>query len=158
MSARLIAAAEANIPEPGRDAVVPHVALVREAVATLGWSTMKYGCGTCGFEWEVWLALGVEGPPSLRTANLMVPAPFTTGRCPAWPVRPGATAEDRARFRHLTRCEGEMSHVRFSEDREFAPTLIPDDVPRFTLDPWHEHGVLVISSPALIAARRFHDR
>lgn len=160
MSARLIEAANANRPDIERgvmDPPVPSVVLVREAVALLGWATMTYQCEACRFEWEIWMALGVEGPPALREAGLYVPAPFTLGSCPAWPVKIDATPEERARFQHVTRCDGSMSHVRWREDREFAPTLIPDDAPRFVLDPWHGCGQLVMPEPALIAARRFHS-
>lgn len=157
MSERLIAAAAANVPQPGDGPRVPQVVLVREAVASLGWGTMTYACEACGFEWRVWLGLGVEGPPSLREVGLYVACPFVVGRCPAWPVKPGATDEDRARFAHLTRCDGQMSHVRFAQDETFAPRLMPDDAPRFVLDTWYDAAQLVIPEPALIRARQFHS-
>lgn len=159
MSARLIALAATNKPtfESGEvEPPIPHVILVREAVALLGWGTMTYACDACGFEWKVWLGLGVEGPEALRTAGLYVASPFTIGRCPAWPIKPGATAAERAQFRHLTQCTGSMSHVRWAEDEEFAPLLIPDDAARFVLDPWHGSAQLVMPEPALIYARRYH--
>jgi hypothetical protein len=159
MSARLVAAAAANIPDPEKGTVeppFPQAALVREAIAALGWGTMTYACDECGFEWEVWLALGVEGPPPLRDAGLYVPSPFSAGRCPAWPLKPGATAEDRATFTHLAACDGRMTHVRWGDDREFDPALTPDDAPRFVIDAWHNCAQLVIPEPARIRAGRFH--
>lgn len=157
MSERLIDFAKQTVPEPGTSTRPPRVALIREAVVTLGWGTMIYSCEHCGFEWRVWLSLGVEGPPTLRDAELFVPAPFGGIRCPAWPIKSGATAEERARFQHMTACTGSMSHVRFAADEEFEPRLIPDDAPRFVLDAWYEHGTLVVPEPAIIAARRFHS-
>jgi hypothetical protein len=146
MSARLIAAAAAAMPDIDKgqiDPLVPQSMLVREAVGLLGWGTMTYRCDACGFKWEVWLSLGVEGPPSLRDNGLYVASPFTLSSCPAWP--------------NMTRCSGSMAHVNFRGDREFPPTLIPDDVPRFVLDNWHDCADLVIPTPALIYARRFHN-
>lgn len=157
MSERLIAAAERQVVEPGRTPPVPQPMLVHEAVTSLGWGTMAYRCESCGFEWDVWLSLGVEGPPALRAHGLYVASPFTLSNCPAWPTKAGATDEERAQFRHLTRCEGSMSHVRFGDDREFAPTLIPDDQPRFVIDQWYDVARLAIPEPALIVARRFHS-
>lgn len=157
MSARLIAAAKANYgagTDPGQP-MIPARLLVREAVATLGWGSMIYQCDACGFEWHVWLALGVEGPPSLRAAGLYIAAPFTAGKCPSWPVKPDATDEDRANFRHLTQCAGTMGHVRFKSDREFYPTLIPDDAPRFVIGAY-DSADLVIPEDALVRAQRFH--
>jgi hypothetical protein len=162
MSERLIRAAARNVAAmreiPGGEPLMPHVALVREAVTALGWGTMAYRCDSCGFEWDIWLTLGVEGPPSLRDHDLYVASPFTLSSCPAWPVKPGATADERATFAHLGRCEGRMSHVRFADDRQFGELrLIPDDAPRFVLDPWYEAAQLVLSEPALVRARRFHN-
>lgn len=121
------------------------LALVREAVGRLSWGTMTYRCEQCAFEWEVWLSLGVEGPPALRDAGAFVASPFTLSRCPAWPG--------------MQSCPGQMSHVRFADDREFEPTLIPDDAPRFVLPVFMasgERAELAIPTPALIRARRFH--
>jgi hypothetical protein len=158
MSERLIEAAERQFAGgPGAPVPVPQVVLVREAVALLGWGTMVYACDRCGFEWKVWLALGVEGPPNVKSLGLYVPAPFKAGRCPSWPVKPDATPEERATFRHLTRCDGEIGHVRFREDEEFEPALIPDDSPRFVLDHWYDCAHLHVPEPALIVARRFHS-
>lgn len=143
--------------------VAPQVGLlaVREAVGRLGWGTMTYACERCKFEWEVWLSLGVEGPPALREHGLYIASPFMLGSCPARPIRPDADENERAQFRHLGACEGHMSHVRFDEDREFEPKLIPDDAPRFVLPHtvWRpdEGADLEIPEPALIRARRFHD-
>lgn len=156
MSARLIAAAAANIDEGAYDPPVPHVALVREAIATLAWGTMNYRCEACGFEWEVWLGLGVEGPAGLRDHGLYVASPFTISRCPAWPIKQDATPEERAQLRHMVPCDGRMTHVRFCADREFGPTLVPDDAPRFVLDAWDVAAQLVIPTPALVRARQFH--
>jgi hypothetical protein len=160
VSEQLIVAAAAQIRDPGHfdgeTARVPHVMLVREAVALLGRGTMTYQCDACGFEWKVWLAFGVEGPAELREHGLYVPAPFKAGRCPSWPVKPGATVEDRRTFQHLTRCEGQMGHVRWAQDEVFAPRLIPDDAPRFVLDHWYDSAHLHIPEPALIVARQFH--
>lgn len=157
MSERLISAAAAiNDVEPGYPSPVPRVALVREAVAALCWGTMAYRCDACGFEWDVWLGLGVEGPPAIRDYGLYAASPFTVGSCPAWPVNPNASAEEKATFRHLGKCDGGMTHVRFGDDREFAPMLPPDDAPRFVLDHWYDCATLVIPEPALIRARRFH--
>jgi hypothetical protein len=136
---------------------VRHVTRVREAVATLGWGTMAYRCEDCGFEWDIWLSLGVEGPPSLRESGLYAASPFTLSSCPAWPVNPAATEAERAMFLHLKPCASRMSHVRFDDDRVFAPSPIPDACPRFVLDAWHDTAALVIPEPALIAARRFHS-
>ena len=120
------------------------LALTREAVARLGWGTMTYACDTCSFEWEIWLALGVEGPPALREASLYIAAPVMLGSCPAWP--------------DMTTCPGGMKHVRWNDDREFPPTLIPDDAPRFvlpsSLSGGGEGASLVIPTPALVRARR----
>lgn len=158
MSSRIATAAKMNFEQgsPGEDSPVPHRLLVGEAVTQLGWGTMTYACETCGFEWKVWLTLGVEGPPSLREHDLYVPAPFTLSSCPAWPVNPDATEDERAGLRHMHACTGRMSHVRFREDEEFAPRLIPDDAPRFVLDGWADHGAIVMPTPALIRARRHH--
>ena len=157
MSERLIAAAKANYdtsPIPG-DFLIPPRLLVREAVASLGWGTMTYACDTCGFEWSVWLSLGVEGPPALRDAGLYLASPMWAGACPAWPIKPDATPEERAQLRHMAKCDGRMGHVRFREDREFAAKLIPDDAPRFIVGPY-DSAHLVIPEDALVAARRFH--
>lgn len=121
------------------------LALVREAVAGLGWGTMTYACDTCEFEWEVWLSFGVEGPPALRDAGLYVAAPFGLSSCPAWP--------------DMRSCGGRMSHVRWSDDRRFcSPALIPDDVPRFvlprSLSGGGEGAALEIPTPAVVRARR----
>lgn len=59
-------------------------------------------------------------------------------------------------MRHMGSCDGSMSHVRFQGDREFAPILIPDHAPRFVLGHWHDVAQLVIPTPALAWARRFH--
>lgn len=117
-----------------------HLALVRAAVARLGWGTMLYACEACGFEWEVWLSLGVEGPPALREESLYVAAPFMV-RCPAWP--------------NMTPCPGKMPHVRWADDREFEARPIPDDAPRFVL-PYSggDGATLEIPGPALVRARR----
>jgi hypothetical protein len=155
-SERLIQAAAKQF-DPARpgEAAVPQNMLVREAVATLGWGTMAYRCEACGFEWDIWLALGVEGPPSLREHGLYVASPFTLSRCPAWPFKPDVPDGAPFSYDHLTQCDGRMSHVRFQDDREFSPCLIPDDAPRFVLD--HFDGAhLVIPEAALVAARRFH--
>ncbi len=158
MSARLIEAAKAVQPgAPGEEPVVPYVALVREAVASLVWGSMFYRCNACSFEWEVFLAFGVEGPSTLRETGLYVASPFVVGSCPAWPIKADATEEERAQLRHMGRCEGRMSHVDWKRDREFkAAQLSPDDAPRFVLDGWHGLAALLIPTPALVRARRFH--
>lgn len=125
--------------------------LVRGAVERLAWGTMNYRCEQCGFEWEIWLSLGVEGPADLREVGLYVASPFTV-RCPAWPK--------------MQACGGTMSHVRFSDDVRFGfngdrsntPKLIPDDAPRFVL-PYSvssggEGARLEMPTDALVRARR----
>lgn len=160
MSERLIEAARVTGREPSEDryeALVPQQMLVREAVACLAHGTMNYRCEVCGFEWEVWLGMGVEGPQALKNAGLFVPCAFVIGRCPAWPVRADATEEERAQLRDMGPCDGQMTHVEFSRDRRFdSPQMVPDDRARFVLDPWYDQGQLVIPEPALIGARRWH--
>lgn len=146
MSARLIAAGKAAMPDAEKGETEPRIPwamLVREAVALLGWGSMRYRCSACGFEWDIWLALGVEGPPELREAGLYLASPFTIGWCPAWP--------------QMQTCDGRMSHIDFHADTAFPPLLIPDDAPRFVIDEWHHTARLHVPEPALIAARRFHN-
>lgn len=121
------------------------LAMVREGVGRLGWSTMAYRCGQCRFEWDVWLALGVEGPEALREGNLYVAAPFGMS-CRASPK--------------MQACAGTMSHVRLGQDKVFGPTLIPDDAPRFVLPHMiqgSEGATLVVPEMAYVRARRFHN-
>lgn len=153
MSDRLTAAAAANTPS-GEDSPV-HRLLVAEAVSQLGWGTMPYQCERCGYEAEVWLSLGVEGPPSLKGKGLYVPAPFTT-RCMAWPLKADATEEERATMRDMTSCDGLMRHIDWNRDRRFEPRLVPDGAPRFVLDDWYDSARLLWTEDALVAARRFH--
>lgn len=130
-------------PWPNEDYTVL-LALTREAAARFGWAAMTYECAKCGFSWEIWCALGVEGPPDLKERGLSIASPFGIGRCPSWP--------------QMEPCDGEMSHVRFSEDRHFAPRMIPDDAPRFVLPDTAAGGAmsarLEIPLPALVRARR----
>lgn len=160
MQSKLEVAAERLVPTPeqvGSGTEFPWQLLTRTAVGQLAHGTMTYECDTCGFHWRVWLALGVEGPQALRDARLYVPAPFTVGSCPAWPINPDATEEERAQLRDMFRCPGRMAHVRFSEDERFgAPRLMPDEVPRFVLDDDHAQGRLSMPTAAMVAARRWH--
>lgn len=128
-----------------------HLQAVATAVDRLCWGSMAYRCDICGFEWEVWMALGVEGPPHLRNQGLYVATPFMAGRCPAWPI---ASAEE------MVSCGGGMRHVRFDGDRQFEPCVAPDDVPRFVL-PRAQWGLsggadLEVPTAALVRARRWH--
>lgn len=86
----------------------------------LGWGTMHYGCAGpqhdggigCGFQHQVWLGLGVEGPPEVRAdLDLFIPAPMGCGGCPD--------------------CGRRLQHIRWNSDEEFAPVAIPDDAARF---------------------------
>lgn len=120
------------------------LALIRTAVDRLAWGTMTYRCQACGFEWRIWLSLGVEGPPQFRASGLYLAAPFMV-RCPAWPGMKG--------------CDGQMQHVRWIEDETFRePVLIPDAVARFVLPYSADRGDtgarLEIPGPALIRARQ----
>jgi hypothetical protein len=75
------------------------------------WGSMIYACGGerpsptrsgCGFEHRVWLGVGVEGPPELKAADLMIPCPMFCGTCPD--------------------CGGVLFHDRWNEDEEFDLT------------------------------------
>lgn len=135
---------------------VPAQVAVLDAVRNLGHLTMTYRCESCGYEVEVWCALGVEGPLALKDAGRYVAAPFGVP-CPAWPIRADATEEERKTYRHLGRCDGMMSHVEWSRDREVEPSLIPDEAPRFVVDPDADCGRLVYTEGALVSARRWHN-
>lgn len=133
------------------------LALVHRAIPQLAHKTMIYKCDDCGFEWEVYLALGLEGPDELSANHLVLPVPFVAGTCEVWRPPPGE--EPAAGLRNLKRCGGAMQHVRFQEDRSFAPSLIPDDAPRFVLPTSAAGGDapcgrLEIPTPALVRARR----
>src|SRR3954462_15303473 len=84
--------------DAGFDREPPQIRLMatREAVARLCWGSMFYKCDTCEFGWNIWMALGVEGPPNLSKAGLYVASPFMLGQCPAWP--------------DMAVCEGKMVH------------------------------------------------
>lgn len=145
-------------PWPDEDWTVL-VALTEKAVGSLAWSTMTYRCEKCGFEWEVYLGLGVEGPPELKDRGLALPVPFVIGRCPAWTPKDGVAKPDLS---NLEACEGEMTHVEWSRDRKLnPPELVPDDAPRFVLPSASAGGEggapcgrLEIPMPALVRARR----
>jgi hypothetical protein len=115
--------------------------LAAQAARDLCWGTMRYRCESCGFDWRVWLALGVEGPASLKSRCLYMPCPFTIS-CPAWP--------------NMQPCEGHMSHINWAEDERFPePQLPPDSVPRFVLpDSGGTCARLLIPDLALVEARR----
>lgn len=162
MSAQLKDAAQTLFPEPGPQP--DHVygialALVREGVGRLAWASARYKCGACRFEWDVWLSLGVEGPLGLRKNGLFIASPFATP-CPAWPHfdpnDPGRMGDESKD----PRCKGEMTHVIPGGDRQFEPTLVPDDVPRFVLPHavfgGSEGAQIEIPTPALVAARKYH--
>jgi hypothetical protein len=134
---------------------MPFAPLVAAAVSQMCWGAMNYRCEVCGFEWEVWLGLGVEGPPGLREAGLYVPCAFTVG-CPAWPLKPDATVEEIKQLRNMGPCSGSMAHTDWQRDRHFEPMLPPDDAPRFVLDAQLDQGRLVLPADALVRARRFH--
>lgn len=134
---------------------VPQQVAVQEAIRQLCWSMMHYRCEECGFETQVYLMLGVEGPKVLRDQNYYVPAPFTVA-CPAWPIKPDATALERAQFRHLQPCSGTMAHVQFNLDRDFAPRMVEPNMPRFALDMDFSCARLVWTEAALIKAWQYH--
>lgn len=150
-----IVAAQPMGPESAFDPAPPQVLLMaaQEAVRRLCWGTMHYRCRGCSFEWEIWLALGVEGPPHLKQRGLALACPFGIGRCYAWP---------RDAAGELTTCDGEMLHVDFNRDEHWAsPRLAPDDVPRFVLPRMVSRGdqgaELEIPESALVAARKWHS-
>jgi hypothetical protein len=166
VSEQLAGIVEATISkEVGADAFAvgpPQVRLMaaRAAVGRLCWGAMFYECDTCGFGWEIWTALGVEGPPALREAGLYLSSAFMLGRCWAWPIdenpAPGSPPP------HLRTCDGNMGHRDWSRDQEWgAPRIAPDDVPRFVLprEVWRgDQGAdLEVPEPALVRARRWHQ-
>lgn len=133
------------------------LSLIHRATGQLAHRTMIYKCDDCGFEWEVYLCLGLEGPDELQAAGLVLPVPFVAGTCEVWRPPPGEEPSDD--LRNLKRCGGAMQHVRFREDRSFAPSLIPDDAPRFVLPLTAAGGDapcgrLEVPTPALVRARR----
>lgn len=143
-------------PEQAFDRPNPSM-FVREAVGLLCWGTMQYRCDTCGHEWSVWLALGVEGPTQLKEAGLYVPSPFSTGPCRAWPLREDATEQDRKLMSDTRTCNGTYTHVTWHNDVVFStPEMAPDDAPRFALSQAYDYAELVIPTDALVAARRYH--
>jgi len=134
------------------------LALLRELLSShIGWSTMNYACvgnenrtprgvhPPCGFQWSIWLTLGVEGPTWLRELGAYIACPFYAGTCPNW------------------KCKGQMRHVagtdRFRDEVFTEPRLVPDDVPRFVLPTsvyrGDEGARLLIPEPALVKARVF---
>lgn len=132
------------------------LSLIHRAVPQLAHKTMTYACDDCGFEWEVYLALGLEGPDELSAGHLVLPVPFVAGRCEVW--RPPAGEEPKADLTNLSACGGTMQHVRFQDDRSFAPSLIPDDAPRFVLPLSAAGGDapcgrLEVPTPALVRMR-----
>jgi hypothetical protein len=135
------------------------LALVREAVARLGWGTMVYRCEACGYEARVWLSLGVEGPQVLRDASLYLACPFTMRcwACAGKPVEAGDPLPP-APFNKQP-LNGTMSHVRFDHDEHFDPLLIPDNAARFVLPTavWggSEGADIHVPSGALAAGRRW---
>jgi hypothetical protein len=143
-------------PWPAEDWTVL-AALIDQAVGSLCGLTMNYRCEDCGFEWEVYLALGLEGPGALKQAGLALPVPFVIS-CPAWRAPEGE--EVNPELTNLRPCEGSMTHVRWSDDRLLAPPEIPpDDAPRFVLPDSSAGesppcGRLEIPGPALVRARR----
>jgi hypothetical protein len=126
----------------GGDAAEGGMALVvAQAVRDLCWGSMQYRCKSCKYEWAVWMALGVEGPDTLKECRLYVPSPFII-TCPTWP--------------NMEPCRGEMSHVDWGSDCIFyAPKVPPDDVPRFVLpDSGGTCGRLYMPTAAIVRARR----
>lgn len=128
----------------GDNAEAGQALLTERAVRDLCWSTMLYRCEKCEFTWRVFLALGVEGPKSLRRHDLYVPCPFMIG-CPAWP--------------NMEVCDGKMSHIDWNKDETFSEPVVPGDgEPRFVLpDSGGIAGRLVIPARAQVEARRFHN-
>jgi hypothetical protein len=118
-----------------------YAVIVRQAVGDLCHAAFRYKCKDCGFDWWVWMGLGIEGPGDLHQKRLALPCPFII-QCPAWP--------------DMKPCRGEMNHVDWDEDQRFtAPVLPPDDVPRFILpESGGDCGHLHIPTPALVKARR----
>lgn len=132
------------------------LSLIHRATGQLAWKTMIYACEDCGFEWEVYLSLGLEGPDELSAAGLVLPVPFIAGKCDVW--RPPAGEEAKPDLTNLKPCGGSMQHVRWEEDRTFAPSLIPDDAPRFVLPLSAAGGDapcgrLEVPTPALVRMR-----
>lgn len=143
-------------PFHGDESQAAAALLVERAVRDLCWGDMLYHCDTCGFEWRVGLALGVEGPQSLRDRELYVPAPFTFS-CPAWAKGDEQNAlELPPGTPNVKPCDGAMSHVQWGADRHFAlPELLAEDVPRFVLpDSGYGSGRLLMPGPAIVRARR----
>jgi hypothetical protein len=159
-----LAAAAAKLVEgrelgPWPDEVyVQLLALTRQAAVSVAWSTMNYRCEACSFEWEVYLALGCEGPPELKEVGLAVAVPFVI-ECRAWVPDEDVPAETPPELA-IKACEGHMQHVDWARDRTLSPpALIPEDAPRFVLPETGSGesfpcGRLEIPTPALVRARR----
>jgi hypothetical protein len=157
----VLAKAASTLYEGGPDPFDPTkptigLSLVREAVQRLGWGTMNYRCEDCAYEVRVWLSLGVEGPPTLRQANLYLACPFAI-RCFACAGKPAESTTPPPFDKQPL--NGQMLHVNFARDDEFVPRMIPDDAPRFVLPAavWggSEGADLHVPSDALVAARRY---
>lgn len=133
---------DANHPAfDGGEVSTTQLALVREAVARTCWGFMNYRCKDCGWETQIFLGLGVEGPPNFKLGKVYIPSPFMI-RCAA--------------------ChDGQMSHINWKSDGEFDTVLIPnDDVAYFRLPATmlrgDEGAELVQPSEYIVKARRWY--
>jgi hypothetical protein len=142
-------------PFNGDESQAAAALLVERAVRDLCWGDMTYRCDDCGFDWKVGLALGVEGPASLRSLDLYVPAPFMF-KCPAWTKGDFDATELPPGTPNVKPCGGHMGHTDWINDSVFAvPSLLADDVPRFLLpDSGLGSARLLLTEGALIRARR----
>lgn len=123
-----------------------HLLLTREAVRRLCWLKMTYQCGSghvegCGYRYEVYCALGVEGPPALKDAGLSIPCAFIH-KCP-------------------TGCGGTAAHAEWSRDTTLDPLVVaPDDAPWFhlpeTMERGDSGGALEWPGAAIVKARQWY--
>lgn len=71
-------------------------------------AVLKYQCRSCRHVEDIYLGVGVAGPPKLIEAGLYIPCPFMGQRC--------------------LLCGGETAHSDFSGDRQFEPIDAPAGV------------------------------
>lgn len=115
------------------------LALVNERLDETGlrnkvWGNMTYRCDNCHSEEIYELEVGVEGPQEWRTERTYIACAFGAGRC--------------------DRCNGSMTHVRFSDDVTYdklrAPAAryvfrVPKEWPTYPLQGMYDDGTVITS-------------